>query len=207
MKVKELLHDLKSKKIFGSYRGLVRTIEYQKRGLPHLHLLLFLNPGQNIDTQDKIDQIISAELPSKQSDPELCDIVTRNMVHGPCGDLNPRPPCMAKDVNGHLKCTKRFPKPYSEETIVSENGYPMYKRSSIVDPDNLHHVPVPQGYGGGTIEVNNKWIVPYNPFLLKRYKAHINVECCQGVQAIKCINTYVYKGSDRTTLKLSEQCR
>ena len=111
---------------------------------------------------------------------------------------------MAKDVNGHLKCTTRFPKPYSEETIVSENGYPTYKRSSIVDSDNLHHVPIPQRYGGGTIEVDNKWIVPYNPFLSKRYKAHINVECCQGVQAIKYINKYVYKGSDRTTLKLSD---
>ena len=46
--------------------------------------------------------------------------------------------------------------------------------------------------------------MPYNPFLSKRYKAHINVECCQGVQAIKYINKYVYKGSDRTTLRLSD---
>jgi hypothetical protein len=65
MKVKELLNDLKVKQIFGSYKGLVRTIEYQKRGLPHLHLLLFLDSDSNYDTKEKIDQIISAELPSK----------------------------------------------------------------------------------------------------------------------------------------------
>ncbi|MEG1462959.1 MAG: helitron helicase-like domain-containing protein, partial [Anaerorhabdus sp.] len=43
LKVKELLNDLRYKNIFGPYKGLVRTIEYQKRGLPHLHLLLFLD--------------------------------------------------------------------------------------------------------------------------------------------------------------------
>ena len=44
MKLKHLLHDLKKKHIFGRYRGSVWTIKYQKQGLPHLHLLLFLYP-------------------------------------------------------------------------------------------------------------------------------------------------------------------
>ncbi|OBZ80110.1 hypothetical protein A0J61_11841, partial [Choanephora cucurbitarum] len=35
------------------------------------------------------------------------------------------------------------------------------------------------------------------------YKAHINVECCQGIEAIKYINKYVYEVSDRSTLRLS----
>ena len=80
LKVKALLDDLKVKQIFRPYKGLVRTIEYQKRGLPHLHLLLFLDHSQNIDTAEKIDQIISAELPCKESDPELFDIIAKK--HG-----------------------------------------------------------------------------------------------------------------------------
>lgn len=36
LKLKELLDQLKRKNIFGTYKGLVRTIEYQKRGLPML---------------------------------------------------------------------------------------------------------------------------------------------------------------------------
>ena len=64
LKVKELLKDIKVRKIFGSYRGLVRTVEYQKRGLPHLHLLLFLDPSLCINTKEQIDQVISAEIPS-----------------------------------------------------------------------------------------------------------------------------------------------
>ncbi|SAM00063.1 hypothetical protein [Absidia glauca] len=206
LKVKELLKDLKVKKVFGSYRGLVRTIEYQKRGLPHLHLLLFLDATHNIDTSTKVDHIISAEIPSKASDPELYEIITKNMVHGPCGALNPKSPCMAKNAHGLLICTKRFPKAHSEETIVTENGYPIYKRSATVNPADIYTVPDPRMAGSSRIRIpiDNGWIVPYNPFLSKKYKAHINVECCQGVQAIKYINKYIYKGSDRTTLRLSD---
>jgi hypothetical protein len=44
--------------------------------------------------------------------------------------------------------------------------------------------------------------VPYNPCLIRRYKAHINVEICTTVQAIKYIYKYVYKGRDKATLEI-----
>jgi len=44
--------------------------------------------------------------------------------------------------------------------------------------------------------VDNGWIVPYNPLLLKTFNAHINVEFCQSVKSIKYICKYVNKGSD-----------
>jgi hypothetical protein len=46
---------------------------------------------------------------------------------------------------------------------------------------------------------DNRWVVPYNPFLLRKYRSYINVEVCATVQAVKYIYKYVYKGSDRTT--------
>jgi threonine aldolase len=52
--------------------------------------------------------------------------------------------------------------------------------------------------------MDNRWAVPYNPYLTKKYKAHINVEVCTGVEAVKYINKYVYKGSDRTTLEIED---
>jgi hypothetical protein len=51
---------------------------------------------------------------------------------------------------------------------------------------------------------NNRWIVPYNPYLIRRYKAHINVEVCITVQAVKYIHKYVYKGRDRATLEIAD---
>jgi hypothetical protein len=152
----------------------------------------------------RIDQVISAEIPSKDTDPELYEIVTKNMVHGPCGDINLKSLCMLKNDHGELTCSKRFPKAFIEETLVNEDGYPQYKRMHNMDPSCRYSIPNPSRRGSSHFEIDNGWIVTYNPYLCKKFKALINVECCQGVQAIKYINKCVYKGSDRTTLKLSD---
>ena len=44
LKLTDLLQQLKHACIFGHYQGCVWTVEYQKRGLRHMHLLLFLHP-------------------------------------------------------------------------------------------------------------------------------------------------------------------
>lgn len=42
-KMKHLLKRIKKDKIFGEVSGMVYTVEFQKHGLPHMHLLLFLH--------------------------------------------------------------------------------------------------------------------------------------------------------------------
>ncbi|KAK4519555.1 uncharacterized protein ATC70_009791 [Mucor velutinosus] len=186
-----LLKDLKQEKIFGTYRGIVRTIEYQKRGLPHGHMLLFLdNENDRFDTAEKIDQIICAEIPNVDEEPELHAIVTRNMMHGPCGEINKETPCMVKDAFGNDVCSKEFPKPYQPATVATDDGYPMYRRRMggrsrqvrIKDNQGAYH----------DFHMTNEWVVPHNPYLSKRCNAHINVEVCASVQAIKYINRYIY---------------
>lgn len=53
-------------------------------------------------------------------------------------------------------------------------------------------------------ELNNQWVVPYNPYLLSRYNCHINVEICSGVTAVKYLYKYIYKGHDRVAVNLSQ---
>ena len=61
-----------------------------------MHLLLFLHPDNKYPSSDDIDHIISAEIPSHENDPELYILVQNHMVHGPCGILQPKSPCMKK---------------------------------------------------------------------------------------------------------------
>jgi len=44
---------------------------------------------------------------------------------------------------------------------------------------------------------DNRWVVPYNPYLTMRYKCHINVEVYSSITAVKYLYKYVYKGHDR----------
>lgn len=118
MKLKHLLHDLKKKHIFGHYPGSVWTIEYQKRGLPHMHLLLFLYPFDRDRLLDPavVNRFVCAELPRPEDDPDgvLTNIIERMMVHGPCCPHNPQAPCMVNKATGHPpECSKRFPKWFS----------------------------------------------------------------------------------------------
>ncbi len=48
------------------------------------------------------------------------------------------------------------------------------------------------------VALDNRHVVPYNPFLSTMFDCHINVEVVCGVAAVKYLYNYVYKGHDRT---------
>ena len=52
------------------------------------------------------------------------------------------------------------------------------------------------------VELDNRWVVPYNPWLLLKYAAHINVEACMSIKSVKYL--YTYKGHDCAQLEFSE---
>lgn len=97
----------------------------KKRGLPHAHILIWL--VRKI-TPDQIDNIISAEILNEIIDPQLFQIIKKNMIHGPCGELNLNSPCM---IDG--KCSKRYPRAFTSDTITGNHGYPLYRRRSVED--------------------------------------------------------------------------
>ncbi|CAF2157252.1 unnamed protein product [Brassica napus] len=104
MKLDQLLDDFKKGTFFAPYTAALHRIEFQKRGLPHAHILLWFGDHSRTPSPEEIDKIISAELPDKQKDPEAYELVAKHMIHGPCGLDRPRSPCMENHV-----CAKKFP--------------------------------------------------------------------------------------------------
>ncbi|KAH1147876.1 hypothetical protein GYH30_042831 [Glycine max] len=183
LKFEQMLLDLTKNHWLGKVVAYMYTIEFQKRGLPHVHLLLFLHPNNKYPSSDDIDQIISAEIPSKEDDPELYMLVQNHMVHGPCGILRKESPCMKEG-----KCSRFYPKMFKPHTLLDADGYLVYRRR-----DNG------QTISKNGVIIDNRYIVPYNPKLLRKYQTHINIEWCNQNTSIKYLFKYVNKGYDRVT--------
>ncbi|XP_018804180.1 PREDICTED: uncharacterized protein LOC108978385 [Bactrocera latifrons] len=111
-KLKALMDFIVRCHVFGDVRCWMYYAEWQKRGLPHAHILLWMVEKIR---PDEIDLIICAEIP----DPE---------VDGPCGEHNHESPCMIDN-----KCSKRYPRALWADTITGNDGYPLYRRRSVED--------------------------------------------------------------------------
>ena len=197
-KLKLLLQDLTSKNVFGNAVAWMHTVEFQKRGLPHAHILIILRPDCRLHNADDYDRIVSAEIPDPKKYPELHRLVKQFMIHRPCGRRS-RQPCMKKGY-----CKHNFPKDFMQFTQSNEDGFPSYKRRSPNRGGHKAQIFVP---GRGLITVDNRWVIPYNPYLIQKYNAHINVEVCSSILAIKYLYKYIYKGHDKASFKLKEQAK
>jgi len=185
---KQLITELFKHHIFGKVAAFLHVTEFQKRGLPHIHILIILEEEDKIRDVDQLDEAIRAEIPDPEEDPELHELVKRHMIHGPCGILNPNSPCMQEG-----KCSKKYPRDFCEQSRMDQDGYPIYKR-----PNNGRRMTV------GKFNIDNRWVIPYNAYLLKRFSAHINVEHCASIKATKYLYKYVLKGHDRARLEIAE---
>ncbi|XP_071699755.1 uncharacterized protein [Rutidosis leptorrhynchoides] len=159
MKLDQLMKNIRKK----NYLVLLK----QKRGLPHAHICLFLDERNKMPQPKDVDQYICAEIPDEIKEPELYQLVSDLVIHGPCGEKNPSCQCTDSD----RKCTKR----------INDDGRTVTK----------------QGH-----ELDNRSVVAYNPYFLKRYQAHLNIEWCNQVASISYLFKYINKGNYRITAQL-----
>ncbi|GJX66620.1 DNA helicase [Tanacetum coccineum] len=129
IKVEQFVKYLRDAQPFGKTVAVLYTIKFQKRGLPHCHTLLWIHDFAQVHRDEDIDLYISAELPSKDTNPECYRIVSELMMYGPCGLAYPSASCTHNGVD----CKKHFPKEYCSRTYTDKDGFVHYRRRDTTD--------------------------------------------------------------------------
>ncbi|XP_071723351.1 uncharacterized protein [Rutidosis leptorrhynchoides] len=178
MKLRALRDDIKKKK--NLWKSYMHVIEFQKRGLPHAHMVIWLGKEFQSNMPHIVDCIVTAEIPDPKKDRQGYDVVCHFMIHGSCGLSAPSAPCMVKG-----KCSKGFPKDYCNSTATDHNGMFLYRRRNT-------KVHSPKG-----IILDNRYVVSFNQDLVVKYQAHINIQICTHGKLMKYLFKYLHKGPDR----------
>jgi hypothetical protein len=189
-KLDELMNDLLELHVLGVDIAHCFVIEFQKRGLPHAHILLIMREEDRIHTIEDVDSVVQAFIPNKGADEKLYELVLQHMVHDCCTG-NPNDVCYSKEKNF---CSKSFPKDFRDQTEFALDGsYPWCKRPFTEPLENIN--------------IDNRWVVPYNPYLLKKYGGHINIEICGSIKSVFYLYKYVYKGPDQADITLNRRSK
>jgi hypothetical protein len=92
------------------------------------------------------------------------------------------------------KCFKGNPKDYEPHTRENVDCYPRYRRRCDGRSFKVRN-----------IALDNRWVAPYNKYLLKKYNCHINTEVCASIKSTKYLLKYVYKGHGCANIEFREK--
>lgn len=189
IKVFNLLKDIRDKKIFGDVAAIVWRIEWQMRGLPHLHMLIILR--KHILTSADIDSYVSAEIPEPNTDSLLHQLIMANNIHKPCDT------CEDATCHRDGTCKRNFPKKMASFTVITGDKFPIYRRRGL-------HFGTVTDYNNVSRPITDEWVVPFSPYLTLKYRCHINLEVAAHVKCFKYLYKYVLKPPDSAAIIVDE---
>jgi hypothetical protein len=147
---------------------IIQCIEFQKRGLPHAHILIKYPIPCN--TPEFIDAVVSARMPT---DPLDRQIVEKFMLHQhPSADRPPSRYCQKDHPDGTRTCRFNYPQPLQPETFIDPEGRVHYQR----------------------LEEQDRNVVPHCLPLIRMFKCHINFEIASTSHLFQYLFKYIHKG-------------
>ena len=182
---------------------MLYVIEYQGRGCVHAHIITkFEGPGP--EQLKEVDKWIWTNLPDASiANDELREKVLQHMVHKKDGTFNPAAPCMKTDPKTKRKyCKKHHPQPFRSSLAIHEKS----ERAEYRRLDNNDSATIKCKNGQNkTVEatIDNRDIVPYNPYLIMKYDCHIFVDMVTGKAVIAYLYKYAHKPADSTRAKIT----
>ena len=138
--------------------------DYQARGAPHYHVLLWINgaPVIGVDDPDKvlawIEERITCHIPDKENNPDLHDKVIKYQLHK-CSDY-----CRRKRKHGGTfvtYCKSGFPRPAREKPVLHNVNANLKKFQKVYEVTRAEC----------QVRVND-----YNPVLLLNWGANMDIQ-------------------------------
>ena len=179
-----LLQNLRNGVYFrGNVAYIMHVIEFQKRGLPHAHIVFRLDTHPPPTASDSelakyCDELVTAEMPEPLTPNDnstecmiqnkYIDLVKSKMIHH-----------CAVAVNGCKKSADAQCKRHYSDTsppvleTYFKNGYPVYRRRHDKD----------------------RRVVPHNREILLDWDGHANLEFVTSTKSVMYLYKYLYKGS------------
>lgn len=161
--------------------------EFQKRGLPHAHIILIVDPAYRPRTAADVDAVVYAETPDRNEDPLLWETVTTSMLHGHCDNQKP---CFRPGAVRNSTPIYESPSATASDTF-EDDGHPINRRRDMPERAFVKQI------NRAPPTFDNAHVLPYKPYLTRKYNCHINVEITSGVRAVEYTYKYIYKGEDR----------
>ncbi len=186
-KLDQLISGLKRGEFFNGRTSewLQYAIEFQKRGLPHAHILVRLT-GEQPSTAAEVDALSTVLYPlqceSMCGECKQCMLyylVNKHMTHKCYPDR-----CKTRSTNASTPCGCKYGYPWQSNPVsfIGQDGKWILRRR-------------PQ----------EKDIVEYNAELLLRFRCHINVKVTTGTRCILYLRKYMSKGPDVAHVRLANQ--
>ncbi|KAE8229400.1 hypothetical protein CF326_g5630 [Tilletia indica] len=169
----------KFKENFGKMAYFIHVIEFQKRGLPHAHIVF--NSKDELPIAS-IDAVVSAEVPPP-TQPRLRELILRYMVHprthifNADGSPNTRSRCQRDG-----QCVYGFPQPITAETHLDPHTHRIvYRRRTEEDT----------------------MIAQYSPLLLLLWNGHCHIDIAMSPHTFIYMFKYISKGPDYAAYRLN----
>lgn len=157
----------------------IQRVEFQKRGLPHAHILL--KYSSSCISPDDIDCVISAQIPEAADD---AAIVRQFMIH----------PTHNSSIINHIPPSPENPLKYCEKwkdgARVCRFGYPKSTQGQT-SFDSSNRVLYQRGEG-------DAFVVPHCLPLIRKFKCHMNMEIAGCGQLFQYLFKYIHKGTAET---------
>jgi len=148
---------------------MVHSVEFQKRGLPHVHILLKFE--RDCIHPSDIDSVVNAEIPEDVEDAQL---VRSFMIHNhPPLSKEPSKYCQHIDDKGQRICRFNYPHPLQQNTTIDIEGRAHYRRRKSGD----------------------EMVVPHCLPLLRKFQCHLNFEVANSSHLFQYLFKYIHKGN------------